>query len=150
MKKNTNNPKGLTLIEIMITISIIIILLGISIVFIKEYNVKVQLVVTSSELKSNINKAREKTISEQKIYGIHFFESENRYEFILAESPENPIESYTLDQGIWFSQISSFTDDILKFNKAGGASESGIIILENTDQNNKTITINPSGYIYAE
>ncbi|MBU2575552.1 prepilin-type N-terminal cleavage/methylation domain-containing protein [Patescibacteria group bacterium] len=150
MKKSINKLKGVTLIELMVVIAVMTTILGISVVFIRQYQSNVRLFTCSRELKSNINKARERTISEQKIYGIRFFEPENRYEFILAESPDNPLESYLLDEQILFSQISPFTDNILKFNKAGAVNESGIIILENIKQDQKTITINPSGYVYAE
>jgi len=150
MKKIINKLKGVTLIELMVVIGVMIIISGISIVFIRQYQPNIQLFTCSRTLRSNINKARERTISEQKIYGIRFFEAEDRYDFILAQDPDNPLESYLLDLGITFSNISPFTDNILKFNKAGATNESGIIILENTNQEQKTITINPSGYVYAE
>lgn len=150
MQRSKNRYKAITLIEILTVIAIFLIIATISAGFIKHYQPNIQLTVQAKNIRTNINKAREKTISEQKIYAIKIFPEQDKYDFILASDPDSAIESYQLSSEIEFSELGLFTDDIISFNKAGAAKEAGIIIIKNSRSEQKTITINPSGYIYEE
>jgi len=147
-KKNKNS--GTTLVELMAVIGVIGIISAISIAFIRQYQPNLLLFTSSRELKNIINSAREKTISEQIQYGVKIFPDQNAYDFIRTDSPSTPISSHNLPQGIIIKSISEFQDNIIKFNKAGASEEPGLIILENMYENEKTIIINPSGYVKSE
>ena len=64
MKKNKNKSKAITLIEIMVVIAILGIIASITAGFIKYYQPNIQLTTEIRKIRSDINEARERTISE--------------------------------------------------------------------------------------
>ncbi|MDP6571650.1 MAG: prepilin-type N-terminal cleavage/methylation domain-containing protein [Patescibacteria group bacterium] len=146
MKKYINKLNALTLIELITVIAIIGILATISAGFIKIYQPNIQLIGANRTLKANIEHARSQTVAQQQTFGIHFSISQDTYELRKLGAT---IETYSLPQSITFSSIGPFTDDFVSFNKAGAASESGSIVLQNIRGDTKTVTINPSGYVQS-
>lgn len=151
MKMIKNNKNGITLIEISVSIGIFMMMALIGVGFLRQYKPNMDISNSTRELKNTLNRARETTINEQKIYGVRLLETENRYELVMEENGVySTVESYNPTNGVFISDISSFTDNIVMFNKAGAAKEYGTIVLENALGNTKTITINPSGYVKTE
>ncbi|OIO48866.1 MAG: hypothetical protein CO042_01285 [Parcubacteria group bacterium CG_4_9_14_0_2_um_filter_41_8] len=150
MKKNKNKSKAITLIEIMVVIAILGIIASITAGFIKYYQPNIQLTTEIRKIRSDINEARERTISEQIEYIIVFNKENNQYSMFRSDNAENPIFSHILNSEISFLEINGFTQDTVGFNKSGATIESGYIILQNSREQQKTITINPSGYVYTQ
>ena len=146
MKKYINKIQALTLIELLAVISIMGIMASITAGFIKFYQPTIQLIGASRTLKSNLETVRAKTVAEQQTYSIKFNTSENSYELKLLSSIISTIE---FPDPVSFVSVGPFTNDTISFNKAGAASESGSIILTNTNGDQRIITISPSGYVQS-
>jgi len=150
MKKNKKEAvQGFTLIEILVVIAVIGMTTWMSATFIKYQQPTIKLYTASQALRSHIQKARQYTLTNQITHAIHLSVAEESYELVDLSGPTE-LEAFTLPQNIEFGLITPFTDDQISFNAAGAASQAGIIILENSRGDSKTITINPSGYIQVE
>lgn len=141
--------KGVTLIEMLITISIIGILVGVITPSISKYLPGISLNGAAKVLTSNLREAQEKTITEQKQYLIRFHTdgAPDYYELIRinnsAEELQRTVvlksgESLTLDNTIAGSQI--------VFSPDGGPSSSGDISISNATTT-KIINVSPAGFI---
>ena len=148
--KYKNKSKAITLFEILSIISIVVLLSTITLGFIKYNQPNIRLYAATKEIRSYLQSAKEKTISEQKQYGVKFYQEEEKYELVSLEPNEAVVMSRTLPQEISFISIGSFKDNTVIFNKSGAAEENGSIIIKNSRDGQKTIIINPSGYVSEE
>jgi prepilin-type N-terminal cleavage/methylation domain-containing protein len=150
MKKYKNKLKALTLIELITVIAIIAVITSISAGFIKFYQPVIQLHTNARALKSNVEQARARTVAEQKSYGIVVDDIHNTYTLVLLSGGTTVVASYQLSDEISIASISSFSNNTIRFNTAGAALESGTIALQNSRGEQRTITINPSGYVQTD
>lgn len=149
-KKYKNKSKAITLFEIMAIISIMVLLSTITLGFIKYSQPNMQLYAAAKEIRSYLQSAKEKTISEQKQYGVVFYQEEKKYELVSLEPIAAVVMSRTLAEEISFASIGTFANNTVIFNKSGAAKENGSIIIKNSRNEQKTIIINPSGYVSEE
>jgi Tfp pilus assembly protein FimT len=140
--------KAFTLVEILVSIGIIFLTVGMSATFIKNYAPNIKINSASRDLKNNIQRARSLSVSLQQEHGILFREANNSYDLIkLTQNPPIIIESFALPDEITFDSVGNFLDDTVSFNFDGSASQSGIISIKNSNNKIKNININPSGYV---
>jgi len=150
MERFKKNHTGITLIELLAVIAIMGILASVSAGFIRAYQPNIKLYTETRQLREALEEARSRTIAEQKIYGVRFFEAQGQYELVSLEGGVMVESASALPSEVWFSSIAAFEDGTVRFNKAGAAHESGNVVLENSDGSARTISINPSGYIETE
>ena len=147
MRKIINTFNALTLIELLAVIAIIGVLASISAGFIRAYQPNIKLYTESRRLHEALEQARSRTIAEQQMYGVRFFPEQSAYELVRLEGGGSVIGSHTLPNEVWFASIHAFENSIARFNKAGAAHESGDVVLENSDADQRTVSISPSGYL---
>lgn len=147
MRTFIHTLNALTLIELLTAIAIMGILASISAGFIRAYQPNIQLYTESRQLHEVLEEARSRTIAEQQMYGVRFFPEQSAYELVRLEGGVAVIDAYALPNEVSFARVPAFEDSIARFNKAGAAHESGDVVLENSDSDQRTVSINPSGYI---
>ncbi len=145
-----NNQKGLTLIELMTIIGILAILALLSMPFLRSFVPSIQLSGATRDLIADLRYAEQLSVTEQIEHGIRFSSSTNAYQLIKYGEPETEIQSKILPEKISFYSISGFTNDEVKFNPYGAARETGLIILENSNNATTAIDVRPSGFIKIE
>lgn len=141
---------AITLVEVLITISVIGITIGMGATFIKYHEPSIRLHAATRQLRNNLLEARSLSLSLQINHGIHFRADENAYDLVMANGESAVIATTVLPLGISFASVGLFTNDLVRFNAAGGASQGGAITLQNTHGNTKQVIINPSGYVAAQ
>ncbi len=141
------NNRGLTLIELMVVITIIVILSSLTAITIRYFKPNTNLKVAAKDIRQQLNYAKQRSITEQIIYGIFFDSINDNYQLICFSDSETTLATKQLPEQIQFQSISGFINQQAKFTSLGYPFQSGQIILVNN--NNKTISINirPSGYI---
>lgn len=144
-----NNKKGTMLVNIVIICGIIALLTTVSIPYIRKYQVNVKLSGDARDLAGNLRLAQQLTITEQVPHLLSFDYSNDRYSILRLPSPmaTTTVLTVDLDLEVAFQQINGFTDNLVRFNSYGAVSESGDIVLTNTESKIITIYVKPSGYI---
>src|SRR3989344_5927302 len=105
MQKFKNKLKALTLIELLTVIAIIAVLVSISAGFIRAYQPNIKLYTETRELREVLEEARSRTIAEQQLYGVRFFQAQNQYELVSLQGGVQVIDTYALPNEVWFSNI---------------------------------------------
>lgn len=143
---NAKEKKGFTLTEVLIAIGIAGIIALISLPFLAFYRPSMQLSGFARELASDLRYAQQLAVTEQIEHGVRV--SNFEYSVIkFQEEQETTIKINNLPQGIEIYEISGFTNNEIKFNPYGASKESGVIVLKNIKNENKTIEIKISGFI---
>ncbi len=145
-----NELKGFQLIQLIVTLAVIAILATISVPVLTQYQPSLKLNTDAKELINNLRLTQQMTITEQKVYYIEIDTINNEYSIIKAANPTPPIKTIELDSAINFQEVIDLTDDKVIFNSYGAVSESGQIILVNSENTIITINIKPSGYVQME
>lgn len=140
------NPKGFTLLELMVVIAIIIIISTISIPFYQNTSKNLNLSSVARSLASDLRYAQQLSVSTQDQYGVIFNVSQNSYH-IINQTENQTIKQQTINDNIYIQNISGLTNDSVFFNPAGAVSEAGIITLINSNNRTTNIEIKPSGYV---
>lgn len=140
---------GLSLIEIIITLTIITIITTISVPIYQSIGPTLALRATTRDLASDLRLAQQRSVTEQIIYAVSFDIDNGRYEII------NTVSSSTIQTKLLHAQISiatttGLTDQTVRFTATGAAIESGTIVLTHSDGASSTISIKPSGYVKIE
>ena len=146
----TNSQSGFQLIQLLTTLAVIAIIATIGVPVLTQYQPNLKLNAEAKELINNLRLAQQMTISEQKIYYIEIDTINNEYSIVKAANPSPPIKTIELNEVINFQEIIDLTDNKIIFNSYGAVSESGQIILVNSENNIITINIKPSGYVQME
>ncbi len=138
---------GSTLMSFLVGLGIIALLSTISIPYIKQYQPNLELSSNAKIITTDLRYAQQLTIAEQVTHKIIFFIDSNTYSIVKNSEPAETIKTVELSSGITFQEITGFTDDEVVFNYYGGVSQSGQIILINSNSKTKIINVKPSGYI---
>ena len=141
------NNRGLTLIELMVVIAIIITLSGLTAITIRYFKPNTNLKVATKDIGQQLNYAKQRSITEQIIYGIFFDTDNNNYQLIRFSDSETVLATKQLPEQIQFQSISGFINQRVKFTSLGYPFQSGQIILINDNNRTITIDVRPSGYI---
>ncbi len=142
-KKNT----ALTLIEILVAISIIMILASMVFININNYQSTIDLNGITRELVSDLRYAQELAVAQQVKHGIQFFVNEKKYQIIKYGTEEIVIKEKELPQTVSFYSIDGLSLNRVRFNSYGAVEESGQVVLINENSVKRTIDIRPSGFI---
>lgn len=141
----------MTLVELLTVIAVIGITVSIGAGVLKAYQPNIRLYTASKNLRDGLAMARARSVAEQKTYGIRFVTGgQNQYELVLVLGTTQTLLTYPLPPGVTFSQVGPFAEDTVTFNKAGAPSESGTVVLQAENNDTRTVTINPSGYVHTD
>jgi len=157
--QNSKFEKSFTLVEILITISILIILAAIGVYSFRNVQPGLQLSGVTRELVTDLRYTQQLTIAEQIEHCLCFFsldgEYEKKYQIIrCGESDpqcgeQNPtlVKEKLFPQEIKTLTISEFTNNAVEYNPYGAVKESGTITLTNIKDETKIIEVKPSGFV---
>lgn len=141
------NQQGRFLIDLLVVIGIIALMTTISIPYFRKYQPNLKLNGAARELTSDIRLAQQLTITEQVVHLVDFDMANDRYDILKIDVSTTTVKSVTFDDEVNFQQITGLTDNQVIFNSYGGVSESGQVILVNTNSQTATINIKPSGFV---
>jgi len=138
--------KGVTLIEMLVVISIIGILVGISVPVLSHYLPGIQLNGSTRTLSSNLREAQERAITEQKQYKIKFFPTTPPSYKLIRNSDGEELKTVNLPSSSTLSLVPAIAANEIIFYSDGGPSSS-IDITIRLNSVNKTINISSAGFI---
>ena len=149
------NKSGFTLIEMGVVIGILVILISVGIPTTRVFIPNLELSSVAREISSELRYAAQQAVTEQINHIVKFDLVAKNYSLYQITDPEDPmteifIRTTDLPNSINYQSIENLTDNQVRFNSAGAPSESGQITIENTQANDKTINIRPSGYVKIE
>jgi prepilin-type N-terminal cleavage/methylation domain-containing protein len=143
---NPRAKQGITLIELLTVIAVIGILALASIPAFRAYGPRLELSGTVRDLISDLRYIQQLAVTEQKECCIKFFPAEKKYQ-ILQCGEETILKEKILPEEIQTLIVSGLTDNEVRYNPYGAVRESGSIVLNNTKNQTKTISIKPSGFV---
>lgn len=135
------NKKGFTLMEVLLTISIVVVIAGVGAGFYLNYAKNVELKSTANTLVSDLRQAQSKSMTGNGglKWGVHFVNGDSDYYEIFSTSTDygdegkNIIFTRYLEYGIFFVEPSeSSTKDVI-FNKITGSTTESPIVLRSSD-----------------
>ncbi len=138
------------LIDLLVVLGIIALLSTIAIPYLKKYQSNLKLNATARNLTTDLRYAQQLTITEQKVHIVSLDLTHAKYDILKIDTATTTVKTVTLDSETSFKQITDLTNNQVVFNYYGGVSQSGQIVLTNTNNVNATINIKPSGYIQLE
>lgn len=133
----------MSLSQILISIAIIAILIGISIPIWRSFSPTIDLANTSQEIIAKIRQAQQQTITEQVAYGVAFDSVNNKYQYLRLEQV---LEEKTLPESVAITTVNLENNKIV-FTASGAPINSGTIELTNSKGKTVIIEIKPSGYV---
>ena len=135
------------LMDLLVTISIIVLLSTIAIPYLRKYQPNLKLNAAARDLTTDLRYAQQLTVTEQKVHLVSFDLPHDKYYILKIDTATTTVKTVNLDAELSFKQISGLTDNQVVFNYYGGVSQSGQIVLTNVNNVDATINIKPSGYI---
>jgi len=141
------NQKGSLVINLLVVVGIVALLTAVFIPYLRKYQPNLKLNSVSRDLTSDLRYAQQLTITEQVVYWVYFNTIEGSYEIIRTGAATTTIREVYLPTEVSYKEINDLTGNIVSFNSYGGVSESGQIILTNTNDRISIINIKPSGYV---
>ncbi len=145
-KKN----QGSLLLNVLVSFGIIALMATISIPYIRQYQPNLKLNATARDLTADLRYAQQLTVTEQVAYLVDFDLDDDSYQILKFGVATPTIKTVEFDSSVNFQQIIGLADNQVVFNFYGGVSESGQIILVNTNGKTATINVKPSGYVQLE
>lgn len=149
-KKTKPNQSGTLLINLAVGLGVIALLMTISIPYLRRYQPNMKLDAESRSLAANLRYAQQLTVTEQAVYTVDFNLGGDSYQIIKTGVASTTIKTVEFDPEVSFQQITGLTDNRVVFNYYGGVSQSGQVVLINTNFKTAAINIKPSGYIKLE
>lgn len=151
------NKKGFSLLELLMTVSIVAVLGSFGVGFYLNYAKNIELKTTTNVLISDLKQAQARAMagSEGLVWGIHLVNGETDY-YETFSSPsdysdiaKNIISTRYLPKGIFFTDPAiDTTKDVIFYKITGGTVESSIILGSSDEV--KTISISSIGNIRSE
>jgi|UniRef100_A0A7V3J9K5 prepilin-type N-terminal cleavage/methylation domain-containing protein len=138
--------KGINLIEVLIVLAVIGIMTAALSPSFSRFLPSVRLSGAAKELTIQLRKAQQYAVTEQIIYQVTIFPTENKYQLIKKTDPEQIVTEVALPQTISFGTTTLSPPEI-SFNPAGRPSQSGKIELLNQRNKKIIIEIGPAGFI---
>lgn len=142
--------RGYTIYEVLIIIAILGIIATITFPFYRQYIELYQLSTETRRLVLVLRRAQQATVTEQIPYYVKIFPGTNEYQYLSLANPMQPpvvLETIELGTTTTISLVAGFTDDEIHFTPAGGAVETGTIMVRHTNGKEQTIEVKPSGFI---
>ncbi len=142
------NKKGVILAEIIIIIFIIIIVSTIAYPNFKKYTQNLEIKGSTRQLVSHLKIAQQYTVTEQVKYIIRIQPLNKTYYLVKNTTPETIVETYTLDDSVYFKSNTGIQNNEVSFNFGGGVEYAGQIFISHLYTDITTIVdIKPSGYV---
>ncbi len=132
--------------EIVTVLAIIGLISAISFPIYLQLQPKLALDGQTKDLVSDLRWTQQLAVTRQAVYQTVFNISENSY-LIKKSGSSEILKSVNFNSKVGLNSITGLTDDTAAFTPTGAAVESGNIILENSQEETKTILIKPSGYV---
>jgi Tfp pilus assembly protein FimT len=141
------NQNGRLLINLLVIFGIIALLSTIAIPYLRKYQPNLKLNGTARELISDLRYAQQLTITEQVVYLVELDIENDSYDILKIDTATTTVKTIEFPLEVSYQQITGLTNNQIVFNSYGGVSESGQIVLVNTNGKTSTINIKPSGYV---
>jgi len=138
--------KGFTLVEMMITIAILSILLGISVSTWNRYRLNTDLKTATRTIVSDFSMAKQMAVRDCTGYRITFNVGTNSYQ-LIETATGNPVRTRNMSkfgQGIVLSAPNFGGDSTINFI-ARGTAEAGSVMVANGIDSTGTVTVNFTG-----
>ncbi len=143
-------PRAITLVEILVVLAVLGITFAMGATFIRYHTPSIALHQGASALRNDLQEARALALTYQHDYAVVFHIASSTYDIIQLEPTLSVLKQQTLPEHIDFTMVGPFMDNMVRFNTAGAASESGNVQLVNTQGVTQTITIQPTGFISSQ
>jgi len=150
LKKIKHNQFGTLIINLVVSIGVIVLLMTISLPYLRRYQPNMKLSAESRSLVADLRYAQQLTVTEQAVHTVDFNLGGDSYQIIKTGVASTTVKTVEFDPEVSFQQITGLTDNRVVFNYYGGVSQSGQVVLINTNFKTTTINIKPSGYIQLE
>jgi len=147
-----NQKQGFTMVEMIVTMSVVVILLAALVPVLSQYLPGTQLAGATRVLAGNLREAQEKAVSEQDQYLIRFLadQSPPKYQLIkIRNSVEEQIREVLLPATAILNLAATITNNQIVFSPDGGPSSSGNVTITINGQA-KIINVSPAGFIKIE
>ena len=154
MRQFIKKYQGVTLIELIVTISIIGILTAVTVPTVNHFLPGIQLNGSARVLSANLREAQEKTITEQKQYMIEFYPAASPayYKLVRVDNSEEQ-KTVKLASGQTLSPVNTNVPPgpitQIVFSTDGGATPNGKITLT-INGVDKIVSVSPAGFIKIE
>ena len=148
--KILKNQRGSLLLNLVVGLGIIALMATISIPYLRKYQPNLKLNGAARDLTIDLRYAQQLTVTEQKTHLVALDQAAGKYEILKVDASTTTVKTVNLDPEINFKQITGLTGDQVVFNFYGGVSQSGQVIMTNSNDLDAIINIKPSGYIQLE
>lgn len=139
--------RGFSLIEILIIISLVSIMVGISWTALRFLQPSWRLSSLVRDLVTDLRFTQQLAVTEQLNYGVYFSTSTREYQIIKYGTTSQIILTKTLPEGIEFQEITGFIENEAIFNPYGAVKAEGSVSLINEKAEIKTVEVRPSGFV---
>lgn len=143
--------KGFTLTEILIAFSVLGVLVAISVPVLRNIQPDLQLSAASRDLVTNLRYAQQLSMTEQVEHSVRFYPEEKRYEIKRYGETTEVLKTVSFPEKIISVTINGLSsidsDKEARYNPYGAVKDSGSILLENSENQTKTIEVRPSGFV---
>jgi prepilin-type N-terminal cleavage/methylation domain-containing protein len=157
--KKTGIPKGFTLVEVLIVMSLIMIMASFAIPAYQHYTINSGMKTVAREIIADIINARQSAIARNVRYRLTFNTASNNY--MLARKDADPAVTYSnvwpgpknlndFGKGVVFQNVNLNGGSILYFERRGTLTNPGTITLKNSVNSTATITAQMTGRAYAQ
>ena len=144
------DQKGYLLINLIAGIAIIALIIGISLPYIRNYQIDSKLSAEARELSGNLRHAQQLSVTNQTVHGVEFDISNDSYFVKKYGGSTTTVKGVVLDPSVSLEEVNGLSDNRVKFNFYGGVDNAGEVILNNINNSTSTIRIKPSGYVEVE
>lgn len=140
--------QGFTFIELIISVAVIVVVLGISFIFFKNVEPSFKLNENSRMIINDLRLSQQNSVNQQKKYGIKFI-APNSYDFILTQPGTSTLKSVSLSDNVQITDIAGLSGGAVVFSALGEPSDSGSVTLSLSGRT-IVVQIKPSGYVKAQ
>jgi len=134
-----------TLAELLVIIGIISALTLFAVPALRTFQPTLQLSSIVQEVVGDLRYAQQLTVTEQKEHCLQFFPTDKKYQLKKCEG--EIIKEKIFPKEIESFLVSGFADNEVRYNPYGAVKDAGTIILENTKNEIKIISVKASGFI---
>lgn len=135
------------LIDLLVTLGIMVLLFTISIPYLKRYQPNLELNGVARKLTADLRYAQQLTVTEQIVHKVSLDINNDSYSVLKIGIATTTVKEVVFPANVNIQEITGLTSNTVVFNSYGGVSQSGQIILINTNNKTSEINIKPSGYV---